>query len=230
MKRMNLGYLCAVAVLGAAMCVRAARADGVNGLYFGGSFGRSQNTYDTAFVDDQYQQAATAVGDKLEFDSSSTHRTADTWWADVGCLPWTYVGFDASFIHLGELTHRAGGTLHSSTGDKPVTTTATVTSHGPALALLARLPLTDSLDLDVRLGDYDAKTALTHGLLFQSKYTASVQSANSSSLLVSAGAAYTFAGHWSVRLDYLRINRAGNGNTVGNYSANVATAGAAFTF
>jgi opacity protein-like surface antigen len=134
------------------------------------------------------------------------------------------------FIHLGELSHRADGTLEASTGDKPVITTATVRSHGPALSALGRLPLTDSLDIELRLGDYFGRTILTHGFEFDSKYQATTLSANASSLLAGVGAAYTFAGHWSVRLDYLRINRAGQDNTVGKYSANLATIGARFTF
>lgn len=230
MKLTRIGSMCAAVVLCGTTFGRTVRADALSGLYVGGSFGRSQNDYGTAFVDDQYQQAAGEVGDELKFNSASTQRTADTWWADLGFLPWQYVGFDASFIHLGELTHRATGTLLAATGDKPVLTTATVVSRGPALSLVARLPLTDSLDLDLRLGDYYGKTILTHGLDFQSKYTVAAQSASASSLLAGVGGAYTFAGHWSVRLDYLRINRAGDGNTVGNYSANLATAGVTFTF
>jgi hypothetical protein len=206
------------------------RADALSGLYVGGSFGRAQNDYQTAFVDDQYQQAAKEAGDTLKFTSSSVRRTDDTWWVNTGYLPWSYFGFEAAFIHLGELTHRASGTLEAFGGDKPVITTASITSHGPALSLLARIPMTDALDVDLRVGDYLSKTTLTHGFVYESKYSANNVSASASSLLAGVGAAYTFLGHWSIRLDYLRIERAGDGNSVGKYNANLATVGAAFTF
>jgi len=96
--------------------------------------------------------------------------------------------------------------------------------------LVARVPLTESLDLGMRVGDYFGKTTLTTGLELNSTYSASRQSASKSSLLVGIGGAYTFAGHWSLRLDYLRFDHAGDSKTVGTFSMNMATAGVAFTF
>ncbi len=230
MNRANIGYLGATILLGGAVYGQVARADGLSGLYVGGSFGRAQNEYDTAYVDDKFQKDAKAAGDTLKYTSSSVQKTDNTWWVNAGYLPWPYFGFDAAFLHLGELTYQATGTLQSLFGNEPVLTTATVTSHGPALSLLGRLPLADAFEVDIRVGDYDGKTTLTPGLLFRSKYTTTPTSATNSSLLVSVGAAYTFAGHWSIRLDYIRINQAGNSNTVGTYNVNLATAGATFTF
>ena len=209
---------------------RSIRADGLSGVYFGGSFGRAQNTYDTGFVDDPYVESAAGSGYKLKFKSSSVQRWDNTWWGDAGYMPWDYVGIDAMFLHVGELTHRASGEVTISPGNQPFVDTATVTSHGPALSMRVRLPLAESFALDLRLGDYYAKTTLTAGALYRSKYTQDTQTHTGSSLLASCGAAYTFAGHWSIRLDYLRVNDAGNNTDVGKYSANLATVGASFTF
>jgi hypothetical protein len=153
-----------------------------------------------------------------------------SWWANAGYMPWSSVGFDASFLHLGELTHRASGQVGTPTGNEPFTDTATVTSHGPALSLLLWLPLTEAFALDARLGDFYAKTTLTAGTLFKSKYVQQTVTHTGSSLLASVGAAYTFAWHWSLRVDYLRINDEGDSANVGKYSVNMASVGASFIF
>jgi hypothetical protein len=230
MRRTSIGYLCAAILLGGVTLGQAVRADGLDGLYAGGNFGRAHNDYDTAFVDDQLKSEATAAGDVLKPSSSSVRRDDNTWWVDAGYMPWTYFGIDAAFIHLGELTHRLSGTLETLSANDSIIETASVTSHGPALSLVARVPLAESLDLDVRIGDYYGKTTLTTVLYLNSKSTSLVQSTSTSSLLVSVGGAYTFAGHWSIRLDYLRVNQAGDDKTVGKYNVNAASAGVAFTF
>jgi opacity protein-like surface antigen len=43
------------------------------------------------------------------------------------------------------------------------------------------------------------------------------------------GVSYVFLGHWSARLDYLRIQDAGN-STTGKYNAGILAAGASYTF
>jgi hypothetical protein len=225
---MRTNYLCALIVL-SVIDAQPSRADGLSGLYFAGGFGRAENTYDTGFLDDPYVTSAAAAGYKLKFTSSSVQRWDDTWWSGAGYMVWNYVGIDAMFLHAGELTHRATGEL-KNLGDEPFDDTAAVTSHGPALSMLLRLPLAESFALDMRLGDYYAKTTLTAGTFYRSKYTQGIQTHNGSSLLAGLGAAYTFAGHWSLRLDYLRVNDAGAGAIVGKYSVNLATVGASFTF
>ncbi len=126
---------------------------------------------------------------------------------------------DRCVVHSSRRTdaHRAAGTLGTAAGNFPFITTTAVTSSGPALALLVRLPLAESWDINVRVGDFFGKTTLTTGFDVNSVYTVSPQSARKSSLLAGVGGAYTFAGHWSVRLDYLRIDRAGDSSTVGKF-------------
>jgi hypothetical protein len=231
MQRTIAGYLgLAAAVLGAGWYAPRASADALSGLYVGGNFGAARSDYNTAFVDDQFQRAAAGDGDNLKIRSSTAHRDGDAWWVDAGYLPWAYVGFDAAFFHLPEVTHRSSGTLAGPAASLPLITTATVTSHGPALSLVGRVPLAESLEVNLRLGDYFGKTTLTTGYELDAAYSSSPQSATKSSLLIGVGGAYTFAGHWSLRLDYLRLNKAGDGTTVGTYSMNMATAGVEFIF
>jgi len=49
-------------------------------------------------------------------------------------------------------------------------------------------------------------------------------------LLAGLGVSYVFAGHWSARLDYLRIEQAGDAATTGKYTAAMLAAGASYTF
>jgi hypothetical protein len=54
--------------------------------------------------------------------------------------------------------------------------------------------------------------------------------ANGSSLLLALGAAYALGEHWSVQIDYLRINKAGDSTKVVDYDANLATLGVSLSF
>jgi opacity protein-like surface antigen len=57
-----------------------------------------------------------------------------------------------------------------------------------------------------------------------------IRSANGSSLLAGVGASYTLDGHLSIRLDYLRVDKTGDDNSVGKFSVNAATVGVSYTF
>jgi hypothetical protein len=215
-------------ILAGAAHAPAVRADGLSGLYVGGSYGRARNEFNTNTVNEQFQNDATSDGYTLNYSSSGVNRNDNLWWANAGYMVWPYVGIDASFLHLGELTYRATGTVQPL--NEPLIANAIVTSRGPALSILARLPLAESLDVYVRVGDYFGKSTVTTGLTFDSKYTTFPQSSSTSSLLTNVGAAYTFAGHWSIRLDVLRINQTSDGGPGGKFNVNAATAGIAFTF
>jgi opacity protein-like surface antigen len=165
--------------------------------------------------------AATILGGGAAFSQSVM--------ADAGYWFGEHFGFDAAFLHLGELTYRVAETLKTSTGDEPIDTAATVSSRGPAIALLGRLPLTDALEVDMRVGDYLGKSTRTTRLEFNSIFGTSTQSATKSSLLVGAGGGYTFGEHWTVRVDYILISQAGD-TSVGRFNVDLATAGVTFTF
>jgi hypothetical protein len=210
--------------------VTAAHADEVSGWNFGVNGGLGRNEYKTAFVDDQYRSQAAAAGDTLTYDSNAAHRNEDVWWVESGYLPWSYLGFEAAFFHLPEFTHRNVGTAVSSSGSESVITVGGVTSHGPAVSLIGRLPLTDTFEADIHVGDYLGKSSLTAGLHVGSNYQVSKVSTTRSSLLAGVGGGYSFAGHWSVRLDVLHFNKVGDGREVGQFDVNMVTVGAAFTF
>jgi hypothetical protein len=218
--------LALVVVIGA--LGQPARAVDVSGLFVGGDFGRSQIVYDLSRYEGQLQGQADEFG-ALAFTTHSAHTNSNAWWVDAGYLWSPNFGIEASFLHLGELTSRDSGVYTPSGGSsETVIATTALRSSGPALAALFRLPLMESLAVDLRIGDYLGRTELTTGLALQS-YTASTQPERTSSLLVGVGAAYTFGANWSARIDYLRVNKAGN-NSVGTYNVAVAAIGVRYTF
>jgi OmpA-like transmembrane domain len=221
--------------VGAALCVsamlcNAARAQDSTGAYVGANFGRALNSYNTGYLDQQYQDEAAEAGDTLGLSSRSVHRFDWVWWADAGYYFTPYVALDAAYLHLGEFRYKSAGQLNVGGVEVPTTTSAEVTSHGPALSVLGRLPLTESIEVDLRLGDYLGKTAFYNRIDVAAGSIVVNESKTTSSLLAAVGAAYSFAGHWSARLDYLRVNKTGDSDTSGKFSVNVASAGVSYTF
>jgi len=224
--------LTALILLGAALGGTAsdiAMAGDLDGFYVGGNYGRARSAYDTNFVASQLATAASDAGDAQTVDSSRVFRTSAAWWADVGYWFGPHFGMEAAFLHLGELKYASTGSLVTSEGNEPYVLGAEVSSRGPALSVAGRLPLTESLEVDARVGDYYGKTTLSTALLINSQNTSTSQSATGSSLLLGVGVGYTFGTHWSLRLDYLRIGRVGN-DGVGKFDLNLPAVGFSFTF
>jgi opacity protein-like surface antigen len=204
-------------------------ADGVSGLYIGGSGGLAKIDYDNSAYQTQLQNAVAGFG-TLNFTSASLHDRKTAWWANMGYMVWPYLGIDASYLHLGEMYNQVNGTFTANGGTSNSVGAATrVSSKGPALGLLFRLPLAESLDVNLRVADYYARTTLTN-ILNAASYSTTIQTSNRSTLLAGLGVSYVFLGHWSARLDYLRIEHAGDSNTTGRYNAGILTAGASYTF
>lgn len=176
----------------------------------------------------QLQNGVAGFG-TLDFTSAALHDRKAAWWANAGYMAWPYVGIDASYLHLGELSNQVNGTYVATDGTTHSVGAATrVSSKGPALGLLFELPLTERFDVNLRIADYYARTTLTN-IVNATSYSTTIQSANRSSLLAGLGVSYVFAGHWSARLDYLRIQDAGDGAT-GKYDAGILAIGASYTF
>jgi opacity protein-like surface antigen len=216
--------------LGAAALAQSVPAGDLSGAYLGGNFGRARNSYDTGFLDGQIASAAAGAGDTVDFTARSIQRMSDAWWADGGYFFTPYVGIDAAFLHIGEMRYVAVGQLTNLFGSQSIGTENEVTSHGPALSLILRLPLTESFGADLRLGDYFGKATLDDSVNVGSNSTSTIASKSSSSLLAGVGASYTIGGHVSIRLDYLRINKTGSSDTIGKFNVNLATAGVSYTF
>jgi hypothetical protein len=204
-------------------------ADELDGVYCGGNFGRARNAYGTGFIDSQLSSEATAAGDTLALTRQSTDRLSDFWSGDAGYLFTPYVGLEASFLHVGEIRYIAIGSVTNSGTSESLASTTEVTSHGPAISLVLRLPLAEAFDASLRLGDYYGKTTFDNDLIVGSKRQFTEHSKSGSSLLARVGAAYTIAAHYAVHVDYLRIEQAGDIST-GKFSVNVLSAGVSYAF
>jgi opacity protein-like surface antigen len=226
LRRVRLGSLILILLGGLA---RPAFAEGISGLYLGGSGGLAKIDYDNSAYQTQLQNAVAGFG-TLDFSSASLHDRKTAWWANVGYMASPFVGIDASYLHLGELYNQVNGSFVANDGTTHSVGAATrVSSKGPALGLLFRLPLAESLDINLRVADYYARTTLTN-ILNAASYSTTIQTANRSTLLAGLGVSYVFLGHWSARLDYLRIEHAGDNATTGRYNASILAAGASYTF
>jgi opacity protein-like surface antigen len=217
-------------IVGGFMLGGRVRADDTSGAYVGGNFGRAKNGYQTNFIDEQIESEATSLGETAAFPDRSIRRMSDVWWADAGYFFTPYFGVDAAFLHAGELKYYGVGSLSTSGSQLFVSSQAEITSHGPALSLLWRLPLAYGLEAELRVGDYYGKSTLDDYVTAGSNKDLVRQSQSGSSLLVGAGAAYSVGGGWLIRLDYLRLNQTGDSNTVGKFSVNMATIGVRFVF
>jgi len=230
MTRRLLFPLVLVALLAGAIAPAGpACAQDLSGLYFGASAGRSQIGYDNSSYADQQAIIAAPYG-TVQWTRYSLHKRSDAWWVNTGYMHWQYVGVEASYLHLGELTYRTSGVFTpNSAAPRTVSATTSLLSRGPALSLVLRVPVAESLDVNLRVGDYYARTTVRNGLAVTS-YDVTTTSTSGSSLLLGAGASYVFDGHWSARLDFLHISGAGDAATTGRYSAGVVTLGASYTF
>ena len=222
---------CLLALAACALTIadHPSRADDLDGMYVGANFGRARNTYGTGFIDSQLSSEATAAGDTLTLTRKSTNRLADFWSADAGFLFTPYVGVEAAFLHLGEIKYIVLGSVTNSGSTESLTSTTEVTSHGPALSLLLRLPVAEAFEADLRLGDYFGKTTFGSNLIVGGNSQFTAHSKGGSSVLADVGAAYTLAAHYSFRVDYLRVQNAGDSST-GKFSVNVLAAGVSYTF
>jgi opacity protein-like surface antigen len=209
---------------------RTACAADLSGLYIGASAGIAKIEYDNSAYQTLLQSEIAGIG-TLDFTSASLHDRKTAWWANAGYMAWPYVGIDASYLHLGELYNQVNGTGTSLDGTTSnfVGAATRISSKGPALGLLFRVPLMENFDLNLRLADYYARSTLTN-ILNAFQYSTTIQTANRSSLLAGFGASYTFFGRWSARLDYLRVEHAGDSATTGKYNADMLAIGASYTF
>jgi opacity protein-like surface antigen len=226
LRRVHLGILILILLGGLA---QPALAEGISGLYLGGSGGLAKIGYDNSAYQTQLQNAVAGFG-TLDFTSASLHDRKTAWWANVGYMAWPFVGIDASYLHLGEMYNQVNGSFTGNGGTTHSVGAATrVSSKGPALGLLFRLPLAESLDINLRVADYYGRSTLTN-ILNAASYSTTIQTSNRSTLLAGLGVSYVFLGHWSARLDYLRIGHAGDSATTGRYNASILAAGASYTF
>jgi hypothetical protein len=207
----------------------AARADDAGGAFIGAGAGRAQIDNDNASFQAQLQTQVQGVG-TLDYTRASLRKRTDAWWVDTGYMFTPYFGAEASYFHFGTLSNQVAGTFTPTGGTaESVALQTALGSEGPALGVVFRLPLAEGVDVSFRAADYYGRSTLTNALVL-AKSTVQTTSADNHSLLLGVGAAYSFAGHWSIRADYFRVSRAGNASTVVKYDVDMATLGLGCAF
>ncbi|HEY2686500.1 MAG TPA: outer membrane beta-barrel protein [Steroidobacteraceae bacterium] len=225
--------LCTAIFLGLlSLCVAGgrARAEALQGLYLDAEFGRARNTYDTNDLDAQWQSVVSESHETLKFTTRSDQRYADAWLASVGYLFNPYIGLEAGFVHAGELRYVASGTVTAGSAAQSTSLRAEVTSHGPLLALVGRLPLLEALDVDLRVGAYDGRSDFNDVLTLGSHSAPGGGEKSTVCLLGGLGVDVRVLNHLSVRLAYLRINHTGDTASTGHFNVDMAMAGMRWTF
>jgi OmpA-like transmembrane domain len=141
----------------------------------------------------------------------------------VGYRIFPYAAVELAYTHLG--------TLHEyqpAIAITPTITTAAVESEletqGPALSLLALMPLTDRWDVYLRGGMLFADQKVSHTSVFPRQET----TYGSDSLLFGVGTQFDFGAHWTVRLDFQRFDSVGEDNGIGETDIDVISLGVLF--
>ncbi len=141
----------------------------------------------------------------------------------VGYRIFPYAAVELAYTHLG--------TLHEyqpAIAITPTVTTVAVESEletqGPALSVLALMPLTDRWDLYLRGGMLFADQKVSHSSVFPRQQT----TYGSDSLLFGAGTQFDFGAHWTVRLDFQRFDSVGEDNGIGDADIDVISLGVLF--
>ncbi|HVO48521.1 MAG TPA: outer membrane beta-barrel protein [Steroidobacteraceae bacterium] len=204
----------------------AARAED-GGWYLGANYGQVISTYRHTDLNNKVNDA---FGDALTFTSSSLEEKNQAWWASAGYMTSPWLGFEAAYFDLGRLQYRATGKQTSILGTSAVTAGLDIKSRGPAAAVLGVLPLTNSWQIDARLGGYDGKTTTSYAQTVDKRSNSGLESKTSLSLLAGVGTSYAFFGRWALRIDYLHVNQVKEPVLGRAYNVNLASAGITFAF
>jgi opacity protein-like surface antigen len=197
-----------------------ARADG--GLYIGANAGKVLTTYRGVDID----RGLDAVGGAI--NSSTIYEDKLIWNADIGYMFNPYLGFEASFMELGRIRYRGSGTVTSD--GSGVGFYQYTHSYGPAVAAIGVLPMTDFWKLDARVGVVEAKTISKTSLTAEGSTSTPSYGKTTSSLLLGVGTGISITSHWTVRMDFMRVQRLQDASLDQNFDVNLITAGVAYVF
>jgi hypothetical protein len=198
------------------------------GFFVGGNVGRAPIETDNTRYQSALEASASDSG-SLVFTKAALAKRDVAFSVDTGYMFMPYVGVEASYFRFGRVSNQLAGSYSGSDGTSESVYAATVLqSRGPALGLLIRVPLIESIDLNFRLADYYAHTEVTSTLI-AAEHTSGTVTSNGSSLMAGIGVSYTLGGHWVTKLDYLRVNQAGSDKTM-KYDISMASVGVTYAF
>ena len=211
-----------------------AMADDDTGFYVGANVGRVLSTYRRSSLDADvtgvFGTAFDGSSTGFAIGKSSVQKDPVTWSADVGYMLSRNVGIEASYLYLGSLRYSSFGSRPSSTGTSQVIADVDIKSHGPALALLGVLPMSNLWEVDARVGAYEGKTTSTYFSAVDANTNSGKLSKSSTSLLLGIGTGLTLTEHCVARVDYMRVEHIDEQLFRRSFNVDLLTVGFAYVF
>jgi opacity protein-like surface antigen len=227
---------CAAAGTSVVLCLAAAPALTEDaGVYVGATGGLTAGSYGQHSLDEAVLASATSAGYGLKLSDTSLQAAAPVAAVVVGYMPSASFGFEASYLYLNTQRYRTAGketgeTIFGTPFSSPLDLALNLSSRGPALALVGVLPLTNSWQLDGRVGAYEGSMRSDYWSAVGTHKNSGSESETSTSLMVNAGTSYSFAGHWMLRLEYVYLNHLSEKVFGQAYDTGLAMAGVTYWF
>lgn len=220
-KRVTAG----LAILGLGLAATGTAAAENTGWYFG-LFGGTSSVdladkalYDQFFVSDMNALVNEFGASVLQIDESSVDDSGNAWGVQIGYRWNSYVATEIGYLDLGQARYDATMTLQDALGvvPQPGESNLRYTSHGPTVAVLGMLPITERFDLHARAGVYFADTRLRMGSavpgaevevqpgVFEPLAFSQQLRSDTKELLAGVGAAWNINQSYSVRVEYQRL-------------------------
>jgi opacity protein-like surface antigen len=202
------------------------------GFYVGANAVSLLSTYRRPALDREMTAELLGVNDSYVMGTSSVERAHFTWDVNVGYMLTRNFGVELSFLDLGPFRYSGFGTT-TSTADGTQSLThldLDVRSHGPGLAVVGALPMTNFWELDARLGAMQIKTKSNYQLTENGGNSSGALSENSTSMMASVGTAFTVTPHIVLRMDYLRVQHIKEQALGLSYNVDAVTAGIQYVF
>jgi len=222
----------ALAIVSLCILAEPAMADEMTGLYFGANALNLLSTYRRATLDDGMTAAFGGAKNGYAMGPSSTDRSHLSWTVDVGYMLTPNFGVELSFLDFGPFRYSGYGTVTSSADGNAsdIHLNLDVRTHGPALAVVGVLPMTNFWDLTARVGAFQAKTKSTFHTTVGDSGDSGNFSQNTTSVLASVGTAFTLTTHCVLRMDYLRIQKIKEKALERDFNVDGVTAGIEYVF
>jgi opacity protein-like surface antigen len=221
----------ALAIVSLGFLAGPAMAD-ETGFYVGANALSLLSTYRRADLDNAMTSAFSGVDSSFTMGPSSVERAHYSWQVNFGYMLTRNFGVEFSFLDLGPFHYSGfGSTTSAADGStSEVHLDLDVRSHGPALAAVGVLPMTNFWDLEARLGAMQAKTQSSFSTVTGDGSKSGDFSDNSTVVMASVGTAFTVTTHIVLRLDYLRIQHIKEKGLDRSFNVDAATAGVAYVF
>ncbi len=202
------------------------------GFYVGANAVNLLSTYRRANIDNSFTAAFSAGDSSFVKGPTSVERAHYSWQVNVGYMLTRNFGAEVSYLDLGKLHYSGFGTSTSAVDGSPseVHLDLDVRSHGPALSAVGVLPMTNSWDVEARVGAMQAKTKSSFSTLAGSATRSGAFSENSTVVMASIGTALTVTTHIVLRVDYLRIQHIEEKALDRSFNVDGASAGVAYVF